>query len=315
MKKAFLFLARIAVVVVIYALILQRVAFENVPLLLTSGFYLALAGSVVLNLIQAVVCTHRWMLLARNVDSVPGFLPSYAAYLEGLFFNQALPSFVGGDAVRVVRWRSFGVATRDAIFSVMRDRLFGAIGAALIALLATALLLGTPVDRRLLLLAFLLALAALLGSTGVLVAMQSRRLIRFAARFPRVLDVLNRLRATRLDLKTWTRLSANALFGHALSGISVYLLAQSLGIDVPWLLLVSTTGIVLVVTMIPISLAGWGVREASFLALLVPLGAESERVMLLGIAFGFACLLSALLGGVSIMTGLASPSLSRPDQS
>ena len=53
-------------------------------------------------------------------------------------------------------------------------------------------------------------------------------------------------------------------------------------------------------------IAGWGVREASFLSLLVPLGVDEERVVLLSVSYGVACLVAALFGGVSILFGLGS---------
>ncbi len=306
MKKSAVFLVRIAVVIVIYALILRRISLHDISPLLTSGFYVALAGAVLLNLAQAVVCTRRWMKLAENTANVPGFLRCYAAYLEGLFFNQALPSFVGGDAVRVMRWRSFGVTTRDAILSVLQDRLLGAIGAAVMAFVACILLMDSPLDRGSLLAASMLAAAAFFGGVGALALVHSTRLTGLLSRFPRIYAILDRHRAPRLNAMLWAWLTANAVFGQVLSGLSVYILASALGIDLPPLLLISIAGIVLVVTMIPISLAGWGVREASFLVLLVPLGIDRERALMLSLGFGLSCLLSALLGGISVALGLAT---------
>jgi uncharacterized membrane protein YbhN (UPF0104 family) len=76
-------------------------------------------------------------------------------------------------------------------------------------------------------------------------------------------------------------------------------------IDLSFLMLISVTGIILLVSMIPISLAGWGIREAGFIALLVPMGVNSTSALALGVAFGFSQLLSSLPGGLSILIGLA----------
>jgi hypothetical protein len=92
-----------------------------------------------------------------------------------------------------------------------------------------------------------------------------------------------------------------------LPGISVFLLAIALGIDISFVLAISVTGAILLISMVPVSLAGWGVREAGFLVILVPLGAPSEETLILGISFGLAGLCGALLGGLSIALGWSEP--------
>jgi uncharacterized membrane protein YbhN (UPF0104 family) len=59
----------------------------------------------------------------------------------------------------------------------------------------------------------------------------------------------------------------------------------------------------LLIVMIPVSLAGWGVREASLIALLAPLGVDSKDAFLIGILFGLMGLVSALPGGLSFLAG------------
>jgi glycosyltransferase 2 family protein len=306
-KKVALVGLKALVVVVIYAAIFRRVSLAKIEHLLTAGFCIALFASVVLNIAQAAVCTVRWRALARGVAHVPGFGPSFSAYLEGLFFNQALPSFIGGDAVRVLRWRAFGVATQDAVLSVIRDRLFGAIGAAALALIACVMLLGMPLEEYKTTTAFLLSGGAMAGGIGVMWIMQSRWPARFFAKFPRVHASIEHMSESPMDLRHWMWMCANAVFGQLLSGVSVYLLARSIGIELPAFFLVAFTGIILVVSMIPISLAGWGVREASFLAVLVPLGVPDENAVVLSIAFGLAGLFGALPGGICLLAGLSSP--------
>lgn len=295
--------ARILIVTGIYWVIFRSISFAGIQPLITPLFGAMLLIAALLNITQAAVCTARWLLLARNLERCPGFIKSFAAYLEGLFFNQALPSFVGGDAVRIVRWRAFGVGLHGAFVSVFRDRLFGAIGAAVLAIAASFLLWNLPISRFTVLMALALGVAALGGGIGVLMVIQSRRVTRWLSRFVRIHGILHRISDAPLGMKIYSLATIYSVLGQVISGASVLLLARSVGIDLPAMLLITVTGIVLVVSMIPISFAGWGVREASFLTLLVPLGSSPESVMLLGVSFGIAGLLGALPGGLSIMLG------------
>jgi uncharacterized membrane protein YbhN (UPF0104 family) len=310
-KSIAVLLARVLVVAAIYYLIFRKVDLSDMRPLLTTGFMVALLGAVVLNVLQAAICTKRWLLLARDAQHVPGFPPSFAAYMEGLFFNQALPSFVGGDAVRIMRWRRFGVGLHDAVVSVFRDRMFGAVGAAVFALAASVMLWDTPVQRYKLFASFALGAAALGAGAGVMLVIQSRRVTSLFQRFRKVHSHLQRISGAPLGPKTYVLSTAYALVGQLLCGLSVLWLARSVGIELSAALLVLISGIILVASMIPISLAGWGVREAGFLAILVPMGASHGSAMLLGVSFGLAGLLGAMLGGVSMFFGLSSPSNDR----
>lgn len=310
-RKWALLVGRLLLVAVIYFVIFRNVSVRQILPLLTPAFAWAMAAGISLNLLQAASCTVRWRLLARTVPERPGFASSFAAYLEGLFFNQALPSFIGGDALRVMRWRAFGVSLHGAFVSVLRDRLFGAIGAAVLAMVGCVMLWSQPIPRLTVLGALALGIAALCGGAGVLVVIQSRRVTRWLSRFARLHGVLHRISDRPLGPKVYTVCTVYSIAGQLLSGVSVLLVARSIGIDLPAVLLVMITGIILVVSMIPISFAGWGVREASFLTLLTPLGAAPERVMLLGISLGLISLLGALPGGLSILLGWSRPKTTR----
>lgn len=304
--KALGVIARICVVAAIYALIFRKADIKDVGSLLTPTFGLGLALAVLLYSGQGVMCTLRWVALARKLEHRPPIIKSVAAYFEGLFFNQALPSFVGGDAIRILRWRSFGVSLHDAAVSVVRDRMFGAIGAALFALVASILLWSLPVERYKVWVSALLSLAALFAGAGLLLVIQSRRITRLFATFPRIHARLHRISAEPLGKRIYAEALVMSVLGQAMSGVAVLVLARSINIELSSLLIVTITGVIVVMSMIPISLAGWGVREAGFLALLVPLGVDREQAVLLGVSFGLAGLISAMSGGLSLLTNFST---------
>jgi uncharacterized protein (TIRG00374 family) len=298
---------RICVVVGIYYLIFLKIPFESLRRLMAPAVIGALAMAVVLNVAQALMCTLRWRLMAKSTPHAPGFWKSFAAYMEGLLFNQALPSFVGGDAVRVLRWRACQVSTMDAFISVLRDRLFGAIGAASFTLLACLLLWEQPIERYKILSLFALGSAVTLGCLILVVLSQWPRLAAAFARLKPIHSLVMGFVERPLEWRTIWQSLLVSLAAQLLPGISVYILAGALAVNLSFSLALAVTGAILLISMIPISLAGWGVREAGFLVLLVPLGMDSEKVLMLGICFGLAGLFGALMGGISITLGLAAP--------
>jgi len=96
---------------------------------------LALLIFVTLSATQAF----RWGFVARVLDIRISFPSSWGLILIGTFFNQALPSIVGGDAVRVFRLQATGFPVAASVNSVILDRFIAFI--ALIIIVA----LGQPV--------------------------------------------------------------------------------------------------------------------------------------------------------------------------
>ena len=84
---------------------------------------------------------YRWFLVMRNL----GYrLPRHfyiRSYFKGMFFNQGLPTSVGGDALRVLDVASQGYRKRDAFAGVLVDR---GIGLAALMLLNVLALLASP---------------------------------------------------------------------------------------------------------------------------------------------------------------------------
>ena len=92
-----------------------------------------------------------------------------------------------------------------------------------------------------------------------------------------------------------------ALFWALVAGISsaaaAYLIARSLGIEVAPVAMIAVISMVTLATALPISIGGWGVREASFVSLLGVLGVDREAALLLSVEFGLLSMLVSLPGG------------------
>lgn len=306
-RKALSFALRLAVVVAIYAFIARGLDREALAAALRYSVAAAIVAGAALTLVQAALNTLRWVRIGSRMSTVPGFVQSFFAYVEGLFVNQALPSFVGGDAWRAGRWRSRGVRLADAIAAMLGDRVYGAFGAVCLSLAAIVLLWPVTTLRPWLVGgAFVVGLG---GAACVLlftVAVLARRwnVRPSSSLVGRAVGRIGRLEIRGGDVAFCI---ATAVAGYILAGLGALLIARSLAIDTPAAVIVCGTALVMLLAMIPVTLAGWGLREAGYLALLAPLGVPPEKAVLLGVAVGLQALLASLLGGVSLLGGLAAP--------
>ena len=84
-----------------------------------------LAATLVALLMANVVVALRWHLILLTEAPSPGPAVLLKIVLVGLFFNQVLPTGVGGDAVRVWRCSKVGIGLVAALRSILLDRACG----------------------------------------------------------------------------------------------------------------------------------------------------------------------------------------------
>ena len=268
-----------------------------------SASHVVLAG--VLLMLQVVILSHRWatILAAMNIPSSPW--RAFRIFEIGMFFNQALPSSIGGDGVRIWFVRGPRVGLRRAFESVLIDRVSGIVG------LVILMILGFP---------FLLALAdstaMALSVTFLMVATVAAIAIFFALdRLAPALGPLGRMRAIGALLEisrrarrlVWSTdqllpVLGLAVAAHLLSPGTVYVVAQGMAVDLSLFQYLVLVPPVLLTILLPISIAGWGVREGAMVAALALVGVEPGQAVAISITLGLLLLAVSLPGGVFWLT-------------
>jgi uncharacterized protein (TIRG00374 family) len=252
----------------------------------------------------------RWHLILIAMQSSLHLSECWRLVMIGLFFNQTLPSGIGGDAVRVWLMVRQGERLRTSLLSVATDRIFAL--AAVLACLIVALLLvdNTPV------LLLILSLSAagvgcflVLFSFNVALEWMVRRWPQLAsarARAPasllRVLGLARDLSRTVWAVSShWTAgppVLLLSIINQIVLGLIIYLIARALG---------STIGLVdtlilfppaMLLSMVPVSFGGWGVREAAIVWLFGSVGVPPETALGISILFGLITTAAGLPGGL-----------------
>lgn len=299
LKRALLLAAKCAVSVgLLWALFAAHDltdTFARIAVIDPALFAIAAAGE----LLSIAVATLRWLLVLSGVGVTLGFAPALAIVFIGIFFNQALPSNLGGDAMRVWRLFRLGSTLGRAFGSVMLDRVVALVSLALVVALGLAATPGLIFDR--------VALAALWGAIVLVLAglglllVFDRMLPSFRRILPRrLLDAAAALgrdaRAVLLNPRIAPAVLGISMANHVLTVGIVYALAAGLGIEVAFGALVALVPPVILISMLPISFAGWGVREGAMIAALRYAGMPAGEALALSVAFGLVVLLCSLPG-------------------
>jgi len=263
-----------------------------------------IALALILLAAQVLVLAVRWRLIVIRCGGVLSLDQLFRFSMIGTFFNQTLPSSVGGDAVRI--WLVAKHANwRVGTYSVVLDRVVGTVALAILVVAClpwTLELVHKPVGRA----ALLVIGPGCIAGGLVFVFLAWERL-----------QILQRWSLTRhlaavatVGLRILTSQRAlTALFGlsaviHLLTATVAWCVARSVGADLPLLYSVFLVLPVVLVTVVPISIAGWGVREGAMVAAFSYAGLPTSDGLIVSLLFGASYLALGALGGlVWVLTG------------
>ncbi|MDO6587049.1 lysylphosphatidylglycerol synthase transmembrane domain-containing protein [Salipiger sp. 1_MG-2023] len=290
----------------VYLLLSQKDVWQGATTLLSG---LSLPGVVVVMLIPIPLvwasCL-KWRLLLRYRDCIVG-LPSLMRYYTiGYFFNNFLPSSVGGDLARsYLVGRRIG-SQAESFAAVFLERLTGLLTLVALAVIGFA---ATPSLHDDLLVAGSIAIMA--GGCLFLLAMiwlpdrLTGPLKEKACKHRRTARLVERIEEMRTALASfWSapgivlQSFAYSMLYHLLTVANIFITARVLGIDLDLVSLWAVAPIILVIAALPTTPGGIGVWEWAFSVLLLPIGTELEHGLAVALLLRAQLLVTSLLGAV-----------------
>jgi uncharacterized membrane protein YbhN (UPF0104 family) len=256
-----------------------------------------LAVAAVFLLTQIFLGGERWrsILCALMRGPPPSVASVQAVFYASIFFNCLPLGTVGGDVARIWLARRFALSLSQIVLSILVDRVV-TVAALIMLALATLPTISSP-----------LAVTAWFGGAAILVAGALGILLlgvieRLLGRWrkQRLIHHVLRMAEELRQVRTRSGLVALcfALAAGACSAFGAYSIARSLGIGVGPIPMIAVISIMTLVVALPISVAGWGVREISLVALLGILGVDREAALALSVELGLISTLLSLPGGV-----------------
>ena len=267
-----------------------------------------LAAALCLYGLMILASTWRWRLLlrAQHVQLPYTFLTQ--SFLVATFFNNFLPSNIGGDVVRITDSARAARSKTLATMVVLTDRGIGLLGLALMAAIGATLMhrmaVG-PVGPAVLWAGFgigtIVATPALLIPEAVTKLLQPLRVFHrewVDARLEKLTDTLTRFKETPGAL---AGCFAGAVLVQAILVAFYLAIARSMHIPVGFAELAVIVPVSFIVQMIPLSVNGFGVREATFGFYFTRLGLPLESALLVSFMGAALILLFSLSGGVAYL--------------
>ena len=269
-----------------------------------------LVPALALTVFQVALSAWRWRYTVERLGLPLAYGAAVREYYLATFLNQVLPGGVLGDVNRAWRHGSGAGERLAAVHGVAIERLSGQLVLALVVVLSVGWLLGSgkimagpwnggvwlAVGVVAVFIAFWLAL-----KTGLAVYLQRLRRDLFRS-------LLNR-RVLPVQLGSSLLVLASYL--------GVFLcLAWGAGYVESWpsAAIIASLGSILLLSMvIPLTVAGWGIREGAAAVLWPMAGLPAEQGVALSVGYGALVLVSSLPGAGFLLAGRPAQRMVNPD--
>jgi uncharacterized protein (TIRG00374 family) len=305
MKKTAALAAKIAVSLMLLALLLRSTDRVALAQRVRNADALLLGAAVVFYGAMMLVSVWRWRVLLQAQGHVAPMAQLSASYLVATFFNNFLPSNIGGDVIRIRDSSRLTGSTTAALAIVAIDRILGF--GALYLLAVVAFVAGGSSVRHL-----TGARAVLLG-LGLFFAVlayvffrpgTARRLMSLSRldRLPWALERFETVQAAvnvyRQELgHVWMAFAASVAL-QTLVVCYYYSVARGLKIDLPLSACFMMVPLCTLVQTIPLSFNGWGIREGVFVHYFRQVGLPHDNAMAFSLVGAGLIVLLSLSGAV-----------------
>jgi uncharacterized membrane protein YbhN (UPF0104 family) len=257
--------------------------------------WLALALAV--GFVQLGLVAVRWQRIALACDASLSLRQALRFNLIGAFFNQVLPSTVGGDAVRIWLFGRAGAGWRAASYSVLIDRFFGMLALAVIVAAGfywSLALIGNPTGRVVL---AVIGLGSLGGAAAFLAFGSWPVLARWKVTQP-ISDMAGICRGLLLTRDAAAMITATSVLIHLLTAVMAWSVARAVAARLGYGDAVLLVLPAMLIAVVPVSIAGWGVRESALVLAFSYGGLAEADGLAVSVLLGLVMFGLGVIGGI-----------------
>lgn len=295
-RKRILTLIQWSVSITLVSYLLVRIDYGHLEDSLRNLHVALLCIAIVQLTLQPALNALRWMVVARVLGDAFPFRMALRFTWIGAFFSQALPGTVGGDAVRMwLYWRR-GLGRRLSVNTVALERAAMVVSLLILVALVQPGLIARGVHDLVLWMPYMLLAVAL---CGLVLLMLADRLIDRGNRsvaLRAVAYMADDARSVFLKPLACVALLAVSIAAYANMATTAWLIGLALNLPITFADCLTFIPIVVLGSIVPISIGGWGVRESLMVVLFTHLGMTTASVLLLSVLFGVAAIAISLPG-------------------
>jgi hypothetical protein len=216
----------------------------------------------------------------------------------GAFFNQLLPSSIGGDVARAWYVYKTGYGRRISAITVLSDRIYGMLTLVGLAIVAFPVLVHLSVGREALVGIGIIIVGA---SSALMAAFWLDRLPGWMQRWSAIRhlgSLSEAARAVTADRRAIVPLLGLSVLIHGITAAAILMLLAAITHQFDFALCAALVPVIMLMAMMPISVAGWGVRESTMIYGLGLAKVAPEAALVVSILVGLSLAAVGVLGGL-----------------
>lgn len=260
------------------------------------------AGLIILVVSLGWVQAWRWSLILTRLGISRPFGAIWRVVFISIGIMQAVPGTVGADAVRVWSLYRQGAPLNLAILSCLFDRIPAALVLVVVSACGLPFLSREPGTALLAIIAIAVGGIVVSGFCGILIVAWLPERWQFGP-IARVVSLCTAISSLATDKALMLRTTILSLVIHLGLIFSIYIVLYLLAAEVSWGACLTILPLVLLVSVLPISIGGWGIREGAMVTAFSLLHVPSTLTLAASVAFGIVTAVSGLL---SLIIGFAS---------
>ncbi|WP_455210488.1 lysylphosphatidylglycerol synthase transmembrane domain-containing protein [Kaarinaea lacus] len=297
---------KIAITICLLAWVFQYIDFKDLALRFHHANTTSLFVAFLCHIAAFILISFRWWSLLKTKNASTKYRDIVGSFYLGLFFNNFLPTGIGGDVVKIVRLHKKGFCTTSLVSSTIVDRI---IGLYTILLLGMYALLYSPVyivsDH-----VALTMLILTLGSPIIMLLINPRFINIFLQnniknskrRFVnKIAEIVEAVFDYRSKFKAITIAIILSLLSQIFIVLCYIFIGISLNIEFDTMNYLIVVPIVFLVSSLPISVGGHGVREGTIIFVFTAFSANPQSAVALSVIYLSIIILLTLPGGLVLL--------------
>ena len=249
-------------------------------------------------------CILRWAMLLKASEVRLPLRRVILSFSGGMFFNLFLPSSIGGDLMRSIDLARHTKKSKEVVATVLLDRLSGYIGLVIITLLAV-LIGGKLIDNPSVTVSVLIITGILVVSMVVLFNKKIYSFINTKLDSPQAGKIKEYIRNLHHQIHIFRHNRGVILNNIGLSllvqitgPLVYYLMAYSMGLKLKLIYFFVYIPIIGAVSMLPISIGGLGLRDATTIYFFGKAGVAKDMAFAMSLVNFSFILITGLAGGL-----------------
>lgn len=297
-KKHNILLIKTAVTIYFFYLIFQKIGYGSLDFRQPNWFYLW--GSLAIPYVNLILISFRWNMMIKAFFKATSFWDIVKLQFLSSFLNQIIPTGLGGDIYKVHQLKKSNLTLLNGVAFVGLERGWGLLVLMFISALSSTILIFKYKLTSSLLISYLAFSMLIILLIGILLRYHRVILrpltsfLKMYAIFDSFFSVVESFRFISTSIQT-SKLNLFLICAlvHLLNMIMLFSISALLNIKLPFTSLFIFP-IVLLLSSLPVSIAGWGLRETLMITGLSLVDVPSSDAFLLSVAFGTIWLLCYL---------------------